>query len=131
MSCYFNQAVLHQYLDREMDTLLTLILEEHLIRCPECRKVLNQLKILDWNLRFEDDFEVPREELKKLRTKALDTCFGEEEAKSLRNLYRIQAQAALNAVNYMHYIPGTSLLKKTGLASGKLLRKKLLASVGR
>lgn len=133
MECKFSQELLHEYLDQELEPLLAIILEEHLAICLECRKELNQLKILDWNLRFADRIEIPKEELKELRSKTLDQCFAsqEEGQNSLLDLYKIQTHALSYAVNYLKYIPGTGLLKKTGLASGQLLRKKLLPVTGR
>lgn len=133
MKCNFDKELLHEYLDQELDPLLAIILEEHLAVCPECRKVLNQLKILDWDLRFADKIEIPGEQLKELRRKSLDRCFADDEqvSSSLMDLYRLQTHAAGYAVNYMQYIPGSGLLKKTGLASGQLLRKKLLPMIRR
>lgn len=133
MECKFNQELLHEYLDQELEPLLAIILEEHLAVCAECRKELNQLKILDWDLRFADRIEIPKEELKELRSKTLDQYFAaqEEDQISVLDLYKIQTRALSYAVNYVKYIPGTGLLKKTGLASGQLLRKKLLPGTGR
>lgn len=128
MECNFNRELLHEYLDHELDPLLGLILEEHLAVCPECRKELNRLKILDWDLRFADHFDIPVEELKQLRTDTLELCFaaGEEEASSsLLEIYRMQTRAASFAVNYVQYLPGTGLLKKTGRVSKQLLKKTL------
>lgn len=133
MECNFNKELLHEYLDQELEPLLAIILEEHLAVCSECQKELNQLKLLDWDLRFADRFEIPKEEMQELRSRTLDQCFAaqEEGQNSLLDLYKIQTHALSYAVNYVKYIPGTGLLKKTGLASGQLLRKKLLPSTGR
>lgn len=133
MECNLNKKLLHEYLDQELEPLLAIILEEHLAICSECRKELNQLKLLDWDLRFADRFEIPKVEMKELRSKTLDICFDarEKEDNSLFDLYKIQTHALSYAVNYVKYIPGTGLIKKTGLASGQLLRKKLLPSTGR
>ncbi|MEN6459976.1 MAG: zf-HC2 domain-containing protein [Syntrophomonas sp.] len=127
MECNFDKELLHEYLDHELDPLLTIILDEHLAVCPECRKELNQLKILDWDLRFADQFEIPGEQLKELRTRTLDRCFADEEKdqSSLLDLYRVQTHAASYAVNYVQYIPGSSLLKKTGQVSQQILLKTL------
>jgi hypothetical protein len=128
MECNFNKDLLHEYLDQELEPLLAIILEEHLAVCSECRKELNQLKVLDWDLRFANHFEIPEDELKELRSRTLDICFDTEEKDDnwLFDLYKIQTYALSYAVNYVKYIPGTSLLKKTGLASGRMLSKKLL-----
>ena len=128
MKCSFNQNLLHEYLDHELDPLLEIILEEHLAICPECNKELNQLKVLDWDLRNTAKTEIPEEMLKAIRTMALDRCFpaDENEAQSsLLDIYRIQSRAAGYALNYVQYIPGADLLKKTGQASVQYLGKKL------
>ncbi|MDD3270171.1 MAG: zf-HC2 domain-containing protein [Syntrophomonadaceae bacterium] len=131
MECNFNQDLLHEYLDHELDPLMQIILEEHLAVCPDCQRELNQLKILDWDLRFADQMEIPKEELAKIRNRALEQCFADEKKltqNSLRDAYRIQTQAAGYAVNYLHFIPGASLLKKSGQASAEFLGKKLRPS---
>lgn len=131
MECNFNQDLLHEYLDHELDPLMQIILEEHLAVCPDCQRELNQLKILDWDLRFADQMEIPQEELKEIRHMILDQCFSGEAKKaqnSLLNVYRRQTQAAGYAVNYVQFIPGASLLKKSGQASAEFLGKKLRPS---
>lgn len=127
MKCNFDKVLLHEYLDQELDPLLTIILDEHLAVCPECRKQLNHLKILDWDLRFADQFEIPGKQLRELRTRTLDMCFADEknDPSSLLDLYRVQTHAASYAVNYVQYIPGSSLLKKTGQVTQHMFLKTL------
>jgi hypothetical protein len=75
--CNFNKTLLHEYIDGELAPLEVQILEEHLKSCSECRKELNQLKILDWDLHHQDAIEVPYEQLAQLRKSTFDDCCRE------------------------------------------------------
>lgn len=128
MECNFDRKLLHEYLDHELDSLSAIILAEHLAICPECKRELNQLKVMDWDMRFADRIEIPKDKLKEVRDKAINLCFAGEENEiqnTWKDAYRIQTQAAAHAVNYLKYVPGTGLLKRTGQASAKFFGKKL------
>jgi anti-sigma factor RsiW len=53
--------LLHQYIDGELGPLEKIILEEHLLSCPASRRELNQLKLLDWELKHQPVIELPAE----------------------------------------------------------------------
>lgn len=128
MGCNFDRNLLHESLDHELDSLNEIILHKHLAICPECRKELNRLKVLDWDLRFADHIEIPHGKLKEAREQAINRCFAAEKIEvqnTWKDVYRIQTKAAANAVNYLKYVPGTSLLKRTGQASVRFLGNKL------
>lgn len=53
--------LLHQYIDDELELLEAIILEEHLSTCQSCRKLLNQLKLMDWDLKRQPVVDLPPE----------------------------------------------------------------------
>lgn len=127
--CDMNKELLHQYIDGDLSPVEKAILQEHINTCADCRRELNQLKLLDWNLRFEEPALPPLEDLARLRTHTLDACFAELETEKdearWNDVYKIQAEALKFAVNYTRYIPGSSMLKTAGQATGKYLTKRL------
>ncbi len=127
--CEINRELLHEYLDRELNVLEAELLEEHLKTCPECRRELNQLKILDWDLRFHEHINIPHHKLAKLRKNTYDHCFEELESlqdnASLADVYRIQTSSMKLAVNYMQFLPGANLIKTAGNNTRNYVGKKL------
>jgi hypothetical protein len=127
--CNFNKTLLHEYIDGELAPLEVQILEEHLKSCSECRKELNQLKILDWDLHHQDAIEVPYEQLAQLRKSTFDDCCREywesQETSNLVEVYKIQTSSMLMAVNYMHYLPGARLIKNAGSSTRNYVGKRL------
>jgi len=127
--CDLNKELLQEYMDRELNILETQLLEEHLKTCPECRRELNQLKILDWDYRFHDHIDIPYQQLDYLRQNTLDHCFSElefsQENNSLADVYRIQTSSMKLAVNYMQFLPGASLIKAAGNNTRNYVGKKL------
>ncbi len=127
--CDINKELLHEYMDREMNALEAQILEEHLKTCPECRRELNQLKILDWDYRFCDHIDIPYQQLADLRQNTFDRCFSElessQENSSLADVYRVQTSSMKLAVNYMQFLPGAGFIKTAGNTTRKYVGKKL------
>lgn len=129
--CDINKELLHQYIDGELNPVEKTILKAHINTCAECRRELNQLKLLDWNLRFEEPSLPPLEDLARLRTQTLNSCFAEleaeteEDANRWNDVYKIQTEALKFAVNYTRYLPGSSMLKTAGQATGRYLTKRL------
>lgn len=127
--CNLNKALLQEYIDGELEPLEVQILEEHLKSCPECRRELNQLKILDWDLRNQDSIQVPYQQLAQLRKSTFDNCCQEywqnQETANLSELYKIQTSSMMMAVNYMHYLPGAKLIKNAGSSTRNYVGKRL------
>lgn len=127
--CDFKQELLHEYIDGELNALETMLLEEHLKECPACRRELNQLKILDWNMRFADRIIPPNNRLENLRKSTIDYCFTEflpgENGNKISDAYKAQANAIKLAVSYLEFLPGTTVIETVGKATGNYLGKKL------
>ena len=68
MQC--NQENLQMYLDGEMDALTRKEMEEHLARCPSCRREMGRLQLLWLELGQNDEEKVPAE-LSYLRSQAV------------------------------------------------------------
>lgn len=71
--------LLQQYIDNTLEPLEKIILAEHLSDCYRCRRELNQLKLLDWDMRHEPVIEPPAE-LAAYRMAALKTHLEAEKA---------------------------------------------------
>lgn len=127
--CDLNKELLQEYMDGELTTLEAQLLEEHLKICSDCRKELNQLKILDWDYRFHTQLDIPHHQIDHLRTTTFDRCFSElvssPENASLADVYKIQTSSMKLAVNYMQFLPGASLIKTAGNTTRNYVGKKL------
>ncbi len=127
--CDLNKELLHEYMDGELNVLEAKLLEEHLKICPECRRELNQLKILDWDFRFHNYADIPHQKLADLRINTFDHCFAEllssQDNASLVDVYKIQTSSMKLAVNYMQFLPGASLIRTAGSTTRNYVGKKL------
>lgn len=121
MSCNFA-GWLPFYIDGELSALEKFLLEEHLSTCPECRKELNQLKILDWDLKKQlNETAVPLEAIAACRTQALTTHFSllaerevqKEENFSAAALFGLQITTLKNSLNFCRHLPGSKFLNRT------------------
>lgn len=74
---YFD--LLQQYIDGALEPLEKIILAEHLSECHRCRRELNQLKLLDWDMKHEPVTKPPAE-LAAYRMAALQTHLDTEAA---------------------------------------------------
>jgi hypothetical protein len=71
--------LLQEYIDGTIEPLEKIILAEHLSDCRRCRLELNQLKLLDWDMKHEPVIEPPAE-LAAYRMAALQTHLKTEAA---------------------------------------------------
>ena len=69
--------LLQRYIDRELNSLGKIILEEHLANCQDCRRELNHLKLMDWDLKHQIAVEVPPE-LKSYRMAAINAHLADK-----------------------------------------------------
>ncbi len=126
--------LLEQYIDGELEPVETLILSEHLAGCRSCRQMLNQLKLIDWDLKHQLAVEVPPE-LELYRTAAvkahLATLKTAKQSDPLKDLWHLQKQILQHSFGFVSYIPinravsssakkGVAILAK---AAGRRLRK--------
>ena len=121
--CQFGQEYLQLYIDGELDPLEKLIVEEHLLVCPPCRQVLNQFKIIDWEL-HNRDVVIPQK-LTTLRHEVIASYTAKNKTTAsfgIKELYQIQHQVLKNSVAFMQFLPYSKVVEKTG----KLIKRNLL-----
>ncbi len=68
--------LLQQYIDSDLGVLEKIILEEHLANCQICRRNLNHLKLMDWDLKHRPVIEVPPE-LESYRKAAINNYLAQ------------------------------------------------------
>ena len=127
--------LLEQFIDGELEPVEALILNEHLTGCRSCRQMLNQLKLIDWDLRHQPVIEVPPE-LEVYRTAAvkahLKNLKAAQKSDPLKDTWRMQKQILQHTFGFVSYIPINRTISssaKKGVAilagaAGKRLRKR-------
>lgn len=108
--CKVDIVTLNEYIDGTLSPLEKMVMEEHLKFCPQCRRELNQLKLLDWEMKniYKEDVTVPSE-LALCRESVLQACFDSEaEGKdfTLTDLVNLQVSNFSNAVKFLGFLPG-------------------------
>jgi anti-sigma factor RsiW len=128
------QDLLEQYIDGELEPVKALMLSEHLAGCRSCRQILNQLKLIDWDLKHQPVAEVPPE-LEVYRVAAvkahLATLKITRKSEPLKDTWRLQKQILQHSFGFVSYIPinrAISNSAKKGVtvlagAAGRRLRK--------
>lgn len=124
-----------QYIDGELEFLNMIILEEHLTTCPSCRRFLNQLKLMDWDLKHQPTVDIPPE-LESSRMAAIKTHLASvktaENSVPLNETWRLQKHILQHTFSFISYNPVnhtvTRSVKKTvstiTRAAGNSLRKR-------
>ncbi len=133
--CNMDKDLLQKYIDKDIDQLEKIVLENHLLSCPECRKDLNQLKVMDWDLCSLSLPKTPNE-LASIRSSVLDSCFAtlEKEGSSFesKDVMNLQYRNLKNTVSFINYLPGKKMVqnafKKATLNSPKETKNKSLFS---
>jgi hypothetical protein len=130
MACPVNQDYLQMHIDDQLDTLERIVLDEHLSTCKSCMRALNQLKVLDWDLKRLPMPELP-EELEILREKAISQFVapqknGEAEEKKILNssYLKLQYNNLSHTVKFASYLPGSKLFNKFTARGYKIAAKK-------
>ena len=126
--------LLEQYIDGELEPVEALILNEHLAGCRSCRQMLNQLKLIDWDLKHQPVVEVPPD-LEVYRVAAvkahLATLKTARKSDPLKDTWRLQKQILQHTFGFVSYIPINRTISssaKKGVAilagaAGRRLRK--------
>lgn len=130
-----DKDLLQKYIDKDIAPLEKIVLENHLLSCPECRKDINQLKVMDWDLNNLDIPEVPKE-LASIRSSALDTYFvaldKEDTSFESKDILNFQYKNLKNTVSFINYLPGKKMVqnafKKTTTSSNRETKNKSLLS---
>ena len=124
--------LLQQYIDGEIDPLVKMLLEEHLSSCRTCRRELNQLKLLDWELKHQSAVELPVE-LAAYRMSAVKTHLATSTAQTPSvSVWRLQRQIlhhsssflGLNPLNRTLSWAAKATLSKLGKVAGTALKKR-------
>lgn len=125
MKCEGHPELLQQYIDNELNEVETLLFEDHLRNCSSCRRELNQLILVDWQLhRLNQHIEIPDADLSIRREAALAEFFKAEDAGDIKDLYHVQISAMKKSVEFMQYLPGVKLGLKLGDAGKDYLNSK-------
>lgn len=124
MSCLFDKNLLQEYLENTIEPLESIILEEHLKTCSDCRRDLAELKLLFWELEEMPFVEMPSEALmvkdevlKNL--KSLETSPQDIKNFNIRDLAEIQNNIFQNATLFLKFVPGTKVVANTSKSSVK------------
>jgi len=127
--CRMDLSLLQDYIDGTIDPLERVILEEHLGVCQDCRKELNRLKIIDWDLKkyFSDDQAVPvPDELAVLRDASISLFLSEERESApqvteedrgkvgFKDVLSLQVSNLNNSLRYINILTGFNREEKTG-----------------
>lgn len=130
----FNN-LLQQYIDRDLGALKAMILEEHLADCQICRRDLNQLKLMDWDLQHQPVVELPAE-LAVMRAAAVKTYLADtrvdQKSAPLTKTWHFQQHVLQHTFSFISCNPVNRAVarsvKKTasilGRAAGNSLRKR-------
>jgi len=136
--CNLDKDLLQKYIDKDIEPLEKILLDNHLANCSQCRKDLNQLKIMEWDLHNIDLPKVPKD-LTTVRNAALDKYFetinGNETSFGAKNIINIQYSSLKHIINFVNYLPGKKIVtgsakkaiaKNTKKAKNKSLLSKII-----
>jgi len=128
-------VLLQEYIDGELDFLKSIILVEHLVSCQNCRRELNQLKLMDWDLKHQPLVEVPLE-LESYRMAAVknhiaEAVIGEKEGSHNKAWY-LQHHIFQYTFSFISYNPVNKTVARTAKktvslftrAAGKSIKKR-------
>lgn len=117
-----NEHLLHLYLDREITHPEKALLQEHMQSCTNCRKKLNQLKVLDWNLHSLPE-PPPPGELSALRRAALDEHLSQlpDTKKQKKSVVQLQYHTFKYSLRFFQLVPGNTAAQKSIKRLGKYL----------
>lgn len=132
--------LLQQYIDGELEMLEAVILEEHLATCQSCRKILNQFKLMDWDLNHQPVVDLPPE-LTAIRRAAINTHLADiraaEKKEPAKDSFRLQKQVLQHTFGFISYNPvnrtvarqvSKTVLAITKVAGSRLRKRKPLFS---
>lgn len=139
--CDAMEEMIELYVDGELSDNEREIVNSHAQVCKQCQKRLNERKLLDWNMRYDNPIKVPYEHLELVRNQALDRFLMEQssltssahssspnsEKKGVR-AKEINKQIIRNMTRFIDYIPGkkngSKLVKQAGEIFVKSVKKK-------
>ncbi len=108
----FN-ALVQEYIDGELGFIEQLILEKHLANCRACRRELNQMKLMDWDLKHQPVVEVPPElesyRMATLKAHLSDTENIEKES-SFSKTWRLQQLFLQHTFSFISFNPANQTI---------------------
>lgn len=104
MDCTRIKEYLYPFLDGELDSQTSQLVEEHLSRCPLCRWELEEEKKIDYLIRYNIPKEKAPYELKEAILSQIEK-FGERKARP-----RLKPVLAAGVITFLMVIVGSSLL---------------------
>lgn len=109
--CSVDPVILQQYIDDELELTESLIFKEHLKSCQSCRRHLNQLKIIDWDLKHLE-ISIPSE-LAQVRQATLNQHLQKQAITSqkTRGLIALPQQILSLSTSFIKYTPQNWLMK--------------------
>ncbi len=119
--------LLQEYIDNELTPLEKMIIEDHLASCYSCRSELNQLKIVDWELKNQP-LPAPPRELAKIRTQVVKKCSYEmrkgADPININKILQLQLKIARNTTSFIRLNPVnqtiSSVVKKSILKTSQV-----------
>lgn len=112
--CNLDKDLLQRYMDKDIDPLEKILLENHLLSCPQCRRDLNHLKIMEWDLNNIAIPKVPKE-LTAVRNAALDkylkTIDENETSFEKKDIINLQYRNLKKTVSFINYLPGKKIVE--------------------
>jgi len=133
--CNLDKDLLQKYIDKDIEPLEKILVDNHLATCSQCRKDLNQLKVMEWDLNNIDLPKVPKD-LVIVRHAALDKYFEaidtRETSSGTKNIMNLQYKNLKHIVSFVNYLPGKKTIeasfKKTATKNTKQTKNKSLLS---
>lgn len=130
--CELDPFLLQEYIDGSIGPVEKIVLEEHLRQCSNCRKELNHLKIMEWDMKnfYQEIIDIPSE-LANLRNQVLEECarkesestLAKEGAITLRDVVSLQASNFSNTFMFLNLLPG--LIRKNETKTKEQKKRKL------
>ncbi|AEV68363.1 anti-sigma factor family protein [Acetivibrio clariflavus] len=121
MECKFDGDLIQKYIDKTIDPLEKIFVEEHLKVCKKCRKDLTQFKLLYYELEGLEEIQEVPDELEDIRNMVLDNIFTESNKYGIRDFINQQKKTFALASEFTEYIPGKRLIRKSLKATGSIL----------
>ncbi|UNC92913.1 anti-sigma factor family protein [Candidatus Contubernalis alkaliaceticus] len=128
--CESYNILLQSFIDGELSQLELIFLEDHLSSCRDCRRELNRLKILDWDLKNQfREIQAPPE-LSQLREKCMDEYLTPQEMKKEKSekgidVWELHYRNLKKTVGFMRYLPGSKVLQNVVESQQKSFKKSL------
>ena len=126
MECKVDDYLLQEYLDNSISHCEKILLEEHLKYCKKCRNLLVEMKLLFWELDYEEKITLP-DELHHLQTKVLDQICTSSSV-NMNTLIKLQVNICEKSSIFLKFVPGyqsgTSFIEKNAKKLPDLLKRK-------